>query len=104
MSYPVNEQTRNIMEMESRFLSASGTLKEMSELLERFRSAQALLSELESYYTSPQWRRDYEDDEAKKMPELLRRGVLSQDGIYNLLEQNKELLSEMEELIANAKK
>ena len=104
MSYPVNEQTRNIMEMESRFLSASGTLKEMSELLEHFRHAQTLLAELEGYYTSPQWRKDYEDDEAKKLPELLRRGVLSQDGIYNLLEQNKELLSEMAELAESVKK
>ncbi|MBQ7834490.1 MAG: DUF4298 domain-containing protein, partial [Ruminiclostridium sp.] len=48
--------------------------------------------------------KDYEDDEAKKLPELLRRGVLSQDGIYNLLEQNKELLSEMAELAESVKK
>lgn len=89
------------MEMESRFISVSDTIKEMSELLERFRDAQTKLSELEKYYTSPRWHRDFEDDEAKKMPELLRRGVLSEDGIYNLLEQNKELLSEMTELVKN---
>ena len=31
-------------------------------------------------------------DEAGKIPSSLRRGVLSEDGIYNLLERFKELL------------
>ncbi len=41
-------------------------------------------------------------DEAGKSPEKLKRGVLSQDGIWNMLERNKELargigISEMQE-------
>lgn len=31
-------------------------------------------------------------DEAGKLPKNLKRGVLSEDGIYNVLERNKELL------------
>ena len=31
-------------------------------------------------------------DEAGKFPEKLKRGVLSEDGIWNMLERNKELL------------
>ncbi len=39
------------------------------------------LKELEDYYTSPEWQEDYAADEAGLLPEGLKRGVLSQDGI-----------------------
>ena len=42
---------------------------------------------LEDYYTTGEWRVDYEADEAGIFPKDLKRGVLSQDGIYNLLDQ-----------------
>lgn len=42
---------------------------------------------LEHYYTSGEWRADYEADEAGLFPADLKRGVLSQDGVYDLLEQ-----------------
>ena len=40
---------------------------------------------LEEYYTSGEWRNDYEADEAGLLPSGLKRGVLSQDGVYDLL-------------------
>ena len=40
---------------------------------------------LEEYYTSGDWRTDYEADEAGELPADLKRGVLSQDGVYDLL-------------------
>ena len=40
---------------------------------------------LEAYYTSGQWREDYEADERGELPPALKRGVLSQDALYNLL-------------------
>lgn len=43
------------------------------------------LWELEAYYTGGQWLRDYEADERGDMPQGLRRGVLSQDGVYLVL-------------------
>ncbi len=45
---------------------------------------------LEEYYTSGEWREDYEADEAGQLPPDLKRGVLSQDGVFNLLERLKE--------------
>ena len=44
------------------------------------------LGELVRYYEGGQWLRDYELDEQGLLPRDLKRGVLSQDGIYNLLE------------------
>ena len=45
----------------------------------------AMLSELTAYYESPQWLADYQADEQGVFPPDLKRGVLSQDGIYDLL-------------------
>ena len=44
---------------------------------------------LETYYTSGQWLEDYEADERGELPPDLKRGVLSQDGMYDLLERVK---------------
>ena len=42
---------------------------------------------LDGYYTSGEWREDYEADERGELPPDLKRGVLSQDALYNLLEK-----------------
>jgi hypothetical protein len=49
------------------------------------------LKELEDYYTSPEWQEDYAADEAGLLPEGLKRGVLSQDGISDLLDRFRDL-------------
>jgi len=47
----------------------------------------SLIQELETYYRSDEWKQDFADDEAGRLPKQLKRGVLSEDGIYNLLER-----------------
>ena len=44
-----------------------------------------LFSLLNDYYTSGSWREDYEADERGELPPDLKRGVLSQDALYDLL-------------------
>ena len=43
------------------------------------------LRQLTDYYESGRWMRHYEMDEAGLLPRDLKRGVLSQDGVYDLL-------------------
>lgn len=50
------------------------------------------LSCLVNYYSGHLWRRDYEADEKGMFPQRLKRGVLSQDAIYDLLSEYEELL------------
>ena len=50
-----------------------------------------LISELEAYYESVKWRKDFENDEAGLLPKNLKRGVLSEDGINDLLDEYKEV-------------
>ena len=40
---------------------------------------------LDAYYSSGAWREDYEADERGELPPELKRGVLSQDALYDLL-------------------
>ena len=40
---------------------------------------------LDEYYTSGEWQEDYEADEGGLLPADLKRGVLSQDGLYDVL-------------------
>ena len=44
------------------------------------------IAALKEYMDSGQWRLDYEADEAGEIPASVKRGVLSEDGLYNLLE------------------
>ncbi len=48
------------------------------------------IEELEAYYESAQWKSDFAADEAGRLPKGLRRGVLSEDGLFNLLERYRE--------------
>ncbi len=40
---------------------------------------------LEKYMNSGLWLKDYQSDERGKIPKGIKRGVLSEDGLYNLL-------------------
>ena len=42
---------------------------------------------LREYYENGQWLRDYEADERGELPRELKRGVLSQDGLWDLLNE-----------------
>ena len=48
-----------------------------------------LISELEAYYESIKWRKDFENDESGLLPKKLPRGVLSEDGIYSVREESR---------------
>ncbi|MBR3422437.1 MAG: DUF4298 domain-containing protein [Ruminococcus sp.] len=50
-----------------------------------------LAEELASYYGSDAWKRDLAADEAGLLPDELRRGVLSEDGLYDLLAETDSL-------------
>ena len=41
---------------------------------------------LDAYYTSGQWKEDYEADERGELPPDLKRAVLSQNALYDLLD------------------
>jgi len=88
-----NEQVREerIKEMEQRLDRASAAVMQLSAALDRYVEVQDALRELSCYYGSDVWKRDFADDEAGRLPQELKRGVLSEDAIWNVLSDSREL-------------
>lgn len=82
----------DLNKMEAIYQKASVTLKALEANIFDLQHMQDDLQKLSDYYGSKQWRKDFEADEQGLYPEDLKRGVLSEDGVYNLLEQNKEIM------------
>ena len=83
---------QHIYQMESLFDKATDCLDTLEKLIAEYKELQPDIQRLEEYYTSQQWKDDLAKDEAGEFPDELKRGVLSEDGIYNLLERNKEMM------------
>ena len=62
-------------------------VKRMEEAFDRFRQTRdpELKGLLAGYMESGLWLSDYMADERGELPQDLKRGVLSEDGLYNLL-------------------
>lgn len=80
-----------IKAMEEKFDRALEAVASLDVALENFKAAIPEVEELDAYYESDLWRRDFEADYAGKLPCDLKRGILSEDGIYNLLTDYQRL-------------
>ena len=85
------EQITRIRQMERRLDRALAAVKRLTPALDKWEAVQEDVKELDKYYGSEVWRQDFEDDEAGRLPADLKRGVLSEDAIWNLLSDYKEL-------------
>ena len=81
--------------MEKLLDRSRAALDRLNDALDGYTAAREGIRRLEAYYTGEDWRRDFEDDEEGRLPADLKRGVLSQDGIWNMLERNRELLQKI---------
>jgi len=93
------EQKERIRQMELRLDQASAAVMELSAALDKYEAAQEAISILDEYYGSDEWKQDFADDEAGLLPADLKRGVLSEDGIWNLLTDSRELNIRMLETV-----
>ncbi len=80
-----------IKEMEEILDRASAVFAELEKNLSDLQSIQPDIQKLEEYYTGKDWKSDFRLDEQGKLPKDLKRGVLSEDAIYDLLEKNREM-------------
>ena len=80
-----DEQIERITHMEHILSKAEETIKTLFELRPQ-------IEELSAYYGSKDWFADYDADRAGLLPPDLKRGVLSEDAVYDLLAQYRKLL------------
>lgn len=88
-------QIERINQMEQRMERAAAAVMSLSAALDRYEEVQEDILVLKAYYDSDTWKQDFADDEAGKLPADLRRGVLSEDGIWNLLTDARELMERL---------
>ena len=91
------EQLQRIRKMERHLVRAAFALKRLSSALDKYEEVQKDIAALTSYYGSDEWKQDFAADEAGLLPKNLKRGVLSEDGIWNLLEEHRELQERMKD-------
>ena len=78
-------QIERICQMEQLMDKVSAIVDELSSALGKYDDIREDIATLNNYYGSKEWRQDYADDEAGLLPRDLKRGVLSEDGLWNVL-------------------
>lgn len=66
-------------------------IRNLEAALDEYEAICPLLQELERYYTGPEWKADFDADAAGTFPQDLKRGVLSEDGIDDVLSDFRDL-------------
>ena len=89
-------QIKRITEMEESLNISIKQIKQFEEALKEYKKSQKQIKKLSEYYGSKEWYKDFDDYNDKKLK--LNAGVLSEDGIYNLLLENKEIAKELNKL------
>ncbi len=87
-----------IQAMEALLNETGDAVEALANALEDYAAAQAKIRRLNAYYGSESWHGDREADENGKLPGELRRGVLSEDLIYDVLTGNRDNAVRMLEL------
>lgn len=85
MKYDVASAIIRIEEMERIFNVLCSFAKSDPRVIRSHPHLKEMLDTLISYYNGGKWLEDYSADEKGLFPDNLKRGVLSQDGVYNLL-------------------
>ena len=87
----MEERIERIGDMEEKMDRAWKAVRELQAAIEQFNGVREDVDALSDYYENGCWRQDYEADEAGVLPEDLKRGVLSQDALYDLLAEYEAL-------------
>ena len=95
----MSKQIERIEKMEKYLNEAREAADKLDEALEAYEKTLKKYRELDKYYTSHLWMKDFEDYEEGKLPKDLKCGVLSEDAVYDLLTDNRELAMRMYRII-----
>ena len=95
-------QFERIAHYENEMNRLSEAVRSLEEALDSFSEVKDLASDLDAYLGSEEWWQDFNDDEAGKLPAELKRGVLSEDALYNALSDYRGLIVKLLETAADA--
>jgi hypothetical protein len=85
MAKKTDKRAERVSAMSAAFRRLDAIVAELNDRLEALEEAREDIAALKEYQEPGQWLKDFEADEAKRIPEGTDRAVLSEDGLYNLL-------------------
>ena len=93
-----SRSVKRVAEMEERFDSLQQSVRALEDALNLSQDFRDNYKALKKYMDSGKWQTDYETDEKGELPPDLKRGVLSQDGLYDLLQDASGLIDSLRDL------
>ena len=94
----IEDNVKRIADMEERLNRLNDFIKKAEELCGCMHQVSEDADMLGEYLESSEWKEDFALDENGELPEDLKRGVLSEDGIWNSLEAYRELKEEIRKI------
>lgn len=95
----LNEFTlQRIAAMEAAFDRTHLAVRMLESALDTYETVKVDIDRLTEYLETGAWREDFEADEAGLVPRDLKRGVLSEDGLYDLLADIVRVNEHLQEL------
>lgn len=97
----INEYTlQRIAAMEAALDRTAAAVQALDAAIDRYETIRIDIDRLTDYLDSGAWREDYEADEAGLVPQNMKRGVLSEDALFNLLGDIVAVNEKMQELLS----
>ena len=90
---------QRIAAMEAAFDRTALAVRMLESALDTYETVKVDIDRLTDYLESGAWREDFEADEAGLVPKDLTRGVLSADGLYDLLADIVRVNDHLQEMI-----
>ena len=81
----IQHDIERITDMEQRFNRVDEALRALEIAMDTIISLEDDILELDAYYSGDEWKADFRSDELGLLPQDLKRGVLSEDAIWDLL-------------------
>ncbi|MCR5809213.1 MAG: DUF4298 domain-containing protein [Clostridiales bacterium] len=94
------DRITRIKKMEECLNVSEKALDRATEALDELEKSMKAFDKLSKYYGSTLWMSDFEADEAGKLPEDLKRGVLSEDAAYNVIVGYRDMTVRMMRIAA----
>lgn len=79
------QQLERIAHYEQLMTELASDMADLEQIMKKLQETQQTAAALSEYYSSSDWTLDKDFSESERFPESRTSGVLSEDGLYNLL-------------------
>ncbi len=81
----MQERIQRVARMEEIYNKSCEAVAVLLQAAENYLAVETSLQELAAYYQSPLWLEDFDAERAAAFPKDMKRGILTEDAVYDLL-------------------